>query len=307
VFGGPDPLWKEQTNPVHSPWRKIVTAFSGVLLLAVSCSTPGAETPLRRIVSLSPSATEILFAIGAGDQVVAVDGLSDFPPEAKRKADDDLVAINPNIDDIMNHSPNLVILTEDVGTPEDKGISIELRKRGVEVFIEKTPSGLDEVYAEFHALGAETEHVSEARAKVREMRGRIANIVAMAPKPATERRYFHEVDTGFYTATSKTFIGSIYAIFNLRNIADGFDTEGNGYPKLTSAQIISEDPEFIFLADAKCCGQNFKTVRARKGWSKISAVRNGRVIELDDDLASRWGPRLTDLLERISTTLSQTD
>jgi iron complex transport system substrate-binding protein len=288
----------------HSPRHRLAVLIAGAVLLA-ACTTPDDSARARRIVSLSPSATEILFAIGAQDQVVAVDGLSDFPAEAKRKADNELMAINPNVHDVMRHKPDLVILTEDTGAPLGKGIAAELRGQGVEIFIEKAPANLDEVYAEIQTLGDKTGHVPEARAKIREMRQKILNIVTAIPRGTAERRYFHEIDKNFYTATSKTFVGSIYSMFNLRNIADGFDIEGKGYPKLTSAQVISENPEFIFLADTKCCGQNFKTVMARKEWGKISAVRNGRVIELDDDLASRWGPRLTDLLQVISDALEK--
>ncbi|HEX2772278.1 MAG TPA: ABC transporter substrate-binding protein, partial [Micromonosporaceae bacterium] len=113
--------------------------------------------------------------------------------------------------------------------------------------------------------------------------------------------YFHELGPELYTATSKTFIGSIYSLAGLENIADPADANGaaGGYPQLSQEAIVKANPDFVFLADTKCCKQTPETVKGRPGWAGVTAVRSGQVVPLDDDIASRWGPRIVDLLREI--------
>ncbi|WP_405993450.1 ABC transporter substrate-binding protein [Streptomyces sp. NBC_00986] len=276
-----------------------------VLLLAGPLTGCGDDKPSEhmRIVSLSPTATEILYAVGADDDVVAVDGLSDYPPQARRKSVDKIHAINPDIGEIMRYRPSLVILADYTGSDGGKGIISELHDRKVNVDLERTPSDLTGAYASIEKLGKLTHHKPQAQKIVQHMQRKIGTLVKSTPVPPKDTRYYHEIDNSYYSATSHTFIGSVYAEFGIQDIADPYDVEGTGYPKLTPSQIISADPDLVFLADTKCCGQNLKTVRERPGWKSIKAVRNGRVIEVDDDVSSRWGPRLVDFAETISKTL----
>ena len=115
--------------------------------------------------------------------------------------------------------------------------------------------------------------------------------------------YYYELDNTYYSVTSNTFVGQIFSLFGLSNIADGVE-EGNDYPHLSAEVIVSADPDFIFLADTKCCGQTAETVAARDGWGTMKAVTSGKVIELDDDVASRWGPRVVELVQSIASALS---
>ncbi len=117
--------------------------------------------------------------------------------------------------------------------------------------------------------------------------------------------FYHELDPTFYSVTSSTFIGEIYGLLGLVDIADAADPDGYGYPQLSAEYIIEQDPDFIFLADTKCCGQNAETVAARPGWDRLTAVEEGRIVELDDDVASRWGPRIVDLLATVAEAVKQ--
>jgi iron complex transport system substrate-binding protein len=111
--------------------------------------------------------------------------------------------------------------------------------------------------------------------------------------------YYYELDDTYYTVTSGSFIGQVLAPTGLVNIADQApDPDGFGFPQLSNEYIVDADPDLILLADTKCCGQNGETVTARPGWDSMSAVPAG-VVELDDDVASRWGPRIADLLEEV--------
>ncbi len=93
-------------------------------------------------------------------------------------------------------------------------------------------------------------------------------------------------------------------MFGMVNIADAVDEEGSGYPQLSAEYILQSDPDFVFLADTKCCAEDAATVAARPGWEELTAVREGRVVQLDDDVASRWGPRLVELVEAIAAALT---
>jgi len=244
----------------------------------------------ERIVSLSPTATEMLFAIGAGDQVLAVDDRSNHPPEAPTT---DLSGFEPNIEAIAAYEPDLVVYATEVG---DLGASLE--SLGITVLQLDAAADLDGVYQQILALGTVTGHEGEAEALVGRMRAQVEEIVSSVD-PGAGLTFYYELDDTFYSVTSDTFIGQLFTMLGLENIADAAG-EANPYPQLSAEYIIEADPDLIFLADTECCGQSPETVAARPGWAGISAVRNGGVVPLDDDVASRWGPRVVDLLRRVA-------
>ena len=113
-------------------------------------------------------------------------------------------------------------------------------------------------------------------------------------------RYYHELDDTLYSVTTKTFIGQIYALLGLRDVADAADETGSGYPQLTPEYLLTTDPDIIFLADTKCCHQDAATLAARPGFAQLKAVKNGAVVPLDDDVASRWGPRVVEFVQAVA-------
>jgi iron complex transport system substrate-binding protein len=242
-----------------------------------------------RIVSLSPSLTEILFAIGAGDQVVAVDDFSNYPPEAPIT---DLSGYEPNVEAIAGYEPDLVVL----GTPGDVPASLE--SLGITAVVLDTAVDLDDAYEDFTVLGQATGHADDAAAVVAQMQDDIDAILAEVPEREAPLRYYHELDSGFFTVTGDTFIGQLYAMVGLESIADQTG-DTTGYPQLSEELIVDADPQVIFLACTKYCAETAESVSARPGWDAITAVSNGDVVELDDDVASRWGPRVVDLLQII--------
>ena len=256
---------------------------------------PAEESPAR-IVSLSPTATEMLFAIGAGDQVVAVDDQSNFPAEAPTT---DLSAFKPNVEAIASYEPDLVVVSDAGGELADSLAKVKIRTVSA-----PAATSLDDSYDQLHELGDITGHRAEAAKVVASMKQRLAAVAAAVPAAAKGATYYHELDPSYFSATSKTFIGSVYALLGLENIADPADTAGGGYPQLSAEFIVQADPDVIFLADTRCCQQSAATVAARDGWAGITAVRNGAVITLDDDIASRWGPRTVDFAEAVATSLT---
>jgi len=248
----------------------------------------------ERIVSLSPTATEILFAIGAGRQVVAVDEASSFPAEAPRTG---LSGYTPNLEALASYRPDLVVYSIDPG--ELGGALATLRMPGI---LQPPAERMDDAYRQITELGAATGHRAEASRLVGSMKKQITAIIKSVAEPESPASYYHELDEGYYTATSQTFIGEIYGLLGLDNIAD---RAGNGYVKLSGEYIVEANPDLIFLADARCCGQSAATVAARPGWDQIDAVKNGAVFPLDDDVASRWGPRTVDLLQTLAARLTR--
>jgi iron complex transport system substrate-binding protein len=250
----------------------------------------------ERIVSLSPTATESLFAIHAGDQVVAVDDQSNYPAEAPHSK---LSGYQPNVEAIAGYRPDLVVAAFD-----PSGLVKGLRKLGIPVLLQPAATNLDEAYAEIEALGLATGHDPGAKAVVKRMRARIAELVASASAGKSIAVY-HELGPDYFSATSKTFIGSIYKLLGAANIADGAGGKAPDYPQLSAEYILSANPDVIVLSDTKCCGQSPETVAGRPGWSKIAAVRNGHVIPVDDDIASRWGPRTVDFVEIVARAIAE--
>jgi iron complex transport system substrate-binding protein len=248
------------------------------------------------IVSLSATATESLFAIGAGGQVIAVDDQSNYPAEAPVT---DLSGFQPNVEAIAGYEPDLVIASYDPG-----GLVEGLETLDIPVLLQDAAPDLDAAYEQIETLGAATGNVEGAETVVETMRTEIEELAGSAPGAAGATVY-HELGPDFFTATSDTFIGSVYELFGLVNIADAAEgaADAGGYPQLSGEFIVSESPDLIVLSDTKCCEQTAETVAARPGWDQIAAVVNGNIVEADDDIASRWGPRTVDFVEQIAQAL----
>ncbi len=254
-------------------------------------TTVAVEAP-QRIVSLSATATEMLYAIGAGKQVIAVDEYSNYPADAVALGTK-LNAFEPNIEAIAAYTPDLVIISNDMASVTER-----LNALDIKVWVGAAPATIDDAYAQITQLGAATGHADEASQLVTSMKDGISTAIDGVQAPAGTT-YFYELDNTYYSVTSNTFIGSLLSSLGLTNIADGVEA-GNDYPQLNAEALIKANPGIIFLADTKCCAQTAATVAARPGWSSIAAVKNNAVIELDDDISSRWGPRIVDLVKQFA-------
>jgi cobalamin transport system substrate-binding protein len=280
----------------------VVVAVLAAALAVVSLSAAASHRAHRahryhRVISLSPTATEDLFAIGAGKQVVAVDQDSNYPARAPRTS---LSGYTPNVEAIANYNPDLVVISYN---PDN--FASQLKKLGIKVVSLPAADNLKQAYGEILRLGGLTGHPRGAKAVVHSMRTHLAAIVASVPKARRHLRVYHELDPTYYSATSQTFIGSIYKLFGFRDIADGAGGTGDGYPQLSAEYIIAKNPQIIVLADTRCCGQSYSTVAARPGWSSISAVVHHRVVLANDDVASRWGPRIVEFARTVARIAKQ--
>jgi iron complex transport system substrate-binding protein len=244
-----------------------------------------------RIVSLSPTLTEDLFAVGAGQQVVAVDDQSDYPKQAPRTK---LSGITPNAEAIAGYDPDLVIVSY------DGPIIGQLQKLGMTVLLEPAIDTMAQAYEQIRQVGRATGHVAQAAKVVRNMQVKFTKAIRSVPETHRHLRVYHELTPDYYSTTSSTFIGRIYRLFGFQNIADAADNTHSGYPQLSGEYILKANPQLVVLADSVCCGQQPATVAARPGWAQLDAVKQQRVIAVDDSIASRWGPRLVNFVAAIA-------
>lgn len=276
----PDPESTTTMSDAEGPFATVETANGPVEIP----DRPGA------IVSLSPTATEMLFDIGAGDQVVAVDEFSYYPDEAPVT---DLSGFTPNLEAIGSYAPDLVVVANDLD-----GIVGALEAVGVPVLLLPAAAQFSDVYDQLRTLGEATGHSESADAAAATLKSEIQAAIDAAGTDAQGLSVYHELDPTLYSITSTTFIGLVYDAFGLENIADPADADGFGYPQLSAEYLIEADPDLIFVTD--CCGDTPQTVAERPGWDNVSAVRSGAITVVDDDVASRWGPRLVEFFRAVS-------
>ncbi len=286
----------QSTTPTAAPQKQEASADAAfpVTVEAGNGKVTIAKKP-QRIVSLSPTHTETLFAVGAGPQVVAVDALSNYPAEAPKT---DLSGYKPNVEAIVAKKPDLVIVSDDINK-----VVAELGKLNVPVLLEPAATKLDDAYQEIAEIGAATGNKAKADEVVAGMKSEMGKLAAGAPQK--KLTFYHELDQTPFGVTSSTFIGQIYSMFGLTNVADKAPDAAGGYPKLSAEFIAQADPDLIFLGDVKCCQQSKDTLAKRPGWKSLSAIKNDHVIQLDDDIASRWGPRIVDFAKVVGDAVAK--
>ncbi len=287
---------------------RLIAAAIAVVLVAVCPYASAAGAPLfpvtitaangsvtlqqrpQRIVSLSATATEDLFAIGAGSQVIAVDNQSNYPPQAPMTS---LSAFHPNAEAIAAYKPDLVVVS-------GSSIVAPLERLGITVILDPAAKNLGEAYIQISQLGAATGHPKKAATVVKSMQVGLTKLIRSVPNRSRHLKVFHELSPDLYSATSSTFIGQVYKLFGFRNIADDGDPTHSGYPKLSGEYVIAANPDLVVLSDTQCCAQTAATVAARPGWTNVNAVKRNGIIPVSDDIASRWGPRVVDFARLVA-------
>lgn len=276
------------------PFRVFFALLFALALAVTACGNDddviNSERP-QRIVSLSPMATEVLFAIGAGEQVVAVDEFSYFPAEAPVT---DLSGWDPNVEAVLSYEPDLVVIAHDAND-----LMSGLAAVGVPVLMSLAPVDFVSGYNSIAELGFAVGRTDEAAALVADLRAEIDEALAAAPDVPV--RVYHELDNTYFSVSSNSFIGAVYAAMGVVNIADEVDPDGYGYPQLTEEYIVEANPELIVITDL--VGYTAEDVAARPGWGEVAAVRNGNIVMVNADVASRWGPRLPQFIEVVAEAL----
>jgi iron complex transport system substrate-binding protein len=267
----------------------------------VTVTTAGGSAHLSSrpdsIISLSPTATEMLYAIGAGSQVKAVDSDSDYPANAPHTK---LSAYQPNAEAIAAYKPDLVIISNDID-----GITAKLTALSIPVLDLPAAPNVSSVYGEFTQLGAATGHAAQARTEDQKLKADVSQIVSSEPHRSAPLTYYFELGTDpYYSVTDSTFIGSLLSLLGMKSIADTASgaAAAGGYPSLSAEFILKSNPDYIILSDTGSTGggQSAATVSARPGWSVLTAVKDKHIVVLNADIASRWGPRIVQLLQTVA-------
>lgn len=243
------------------------------------------EGPAQRIISHSPGATEILFAIGAGAQVVAVDQFSNYPPETESLPH--VSYSSPDPEQGLAHEPDLVVFA----TRQESSID-QFRELDLPVFLMREPTDLAGVMENIRTLGFLTGHADAAEALIAELEARLAAVAERLAEVDEGPRVYYEVTDSYYTVAPQSFIGSALSLVKARNIAEGATTP---FPQLSSEAIVDADPEVILMANADFVP--LESVPERPGWSGIAAIVEGRIYPVDGDIMSRPGPRIVDGVE----------
>ncbi len=241
-----------------------------------------------RIVSLAPSITETLFAVGAGDQVVGVTNYCNYPPEAKKKTRVGGI-INPNIESIIGLKPDLIVLTMEGNVREDFA---KLTGLGVPVFV-TNPRSLGSIYKSIRDLGALTWHSAEAESLVHAMQARERAITA-SMRPRVERSLLLLVSLQpLMVVGSGTYLTELIHLAGARNPAS---SSPSTYPQFSREAVLEEDPD-VLLVMSDVCSTITQLTDLYPEWTRLKAFRTGRVYRVDADLLARPGPRAIDALE----------
>ncbi len=292
------------SSPSNSAATGSGSASTAGFPVTVSSFTGKVRVPTKPddIVSLSPTATEMLYAIGAGSQVKAVDDDSDYPKQAPMTK---LSGYTPNAEAIAAYKPDLVVISNNID-----GITAKLTSLSIPVLDLPAAANLSQEYAEFDQLGQATGHLTQAEQEVSKLKAQISRIVASEPIHRKQLTYYYEVSIDpYYSVTSSTFIGNVLSLLGMKSIADAATgaAASGGYPSLSAEFILKSNPDYIILSDTGPTGggQDAATVSSRPGWSVLSAVKDKHIILVNADIASRWGPRIVDLLQDVAAALKQ--
>lgn len=251
-----------------------------LLVILASAHEINGSSP-KRIISLSPSITEILFEIGSGNQVIAVDNLSNYPNEAPIT---DISAYDPNVEAISLLNPDLVILSYNI-----KNLKTALKKIGIETIYLPAPLNFEDILDQIDYLGLQTGNEDKAKKLISKMKNRMKTLQKLRENEKATKIY-HEIDPNYYSPSKFSFIGDIYQKLNYKNVADKADISNLGYPKLSPELIISENPDLIVLPGKD--NKYVEKVKLRPGWGYIEAVKKNNFLLTNNDIASRWGPRI---------------
>ncbi len=253
----------------------------------------------QRIISLSPTATEILFAIGAGGSVVGVTTYCDYPAEAQSLPKVGGYSANTiSVETILSLQPDLIVAAAE----EQQALIADLEKAGL-VVISLAPLTFDQVYADIELIGRATGHLNEATEVVQQMQARLAAVrqVVSAVPPEKRPTVFWEVfDEPLMTAGPSSFIGQM---IELAGGANTFADLAEEYPQVSVEQVITRDPGVIMGPNSHGTGMTPEQLAARPGWDHVDAVKNRRVYWIDANIVSRPGPRLVDAVEAIAGAL----
>jgi iron complex transport system substrate-binding protein len=271
------------------------TAGDPIVLIDGLSRTVELDGPAQRIVSLAPSNIEILFALGAGDQVVGRDEFTNYPSEALSLPSVGGSFMQYNKEVIVDLQPDLVLAAE-INSPENVQ---SLEELGLTVYYLSNPTDLEGMYENLRIVGKLTGKEAEAERLAASLAERATALLAKVSQVSERPVVFYELDAtdpnAPYTAGPGTFIDLLINLAGGQNAAGDISSP---WVQLSVEELLVINPDVILLGDY-AYGVTIESVQQRAGWNEIEAVKNDRIYPFDDDLASRPGPRLVDGLEEL--------
>jgi len=252
--------------------------------------------PAQRIVSLAPSNTEILFALGAGKQVIGRDEVSDFPVEAKAITSIGSALDKLNTEAIVALKPDLVLAAA-INSPEQVKALEDLK---ITVYWLSNPKSFDDLYTNLATVGKLTGRSDEAARLIESIKTRYAAVTRKVALAATQPKVFYEIDatdpTKPWTTGPGSFIDTMLSLAGAKNVGAALKDQ---FAQISSEELVTQNPDVILLGDAPY-GVTVESVGQRPGWKTLKAVKDKAIYTFDDNLVSRPGPRLIDGLETLA-------
>ena len=290
----PEPTPNPTAQPTALPTSASISLTDGLGRVITLAS------PAQRIVSLAPSNTEILFALGAGAQTVGRDDFSDYPEAAKALPDvgGGLSALNLEL--IISLKPDLVLVADITADEQIKAIE----NLGLVVYALPNPKSFAELFANLETVGKLTGNISQAEVLVKSLKERVSVIEEKIATTNARPLVFYELDStdanAPWTPGPGTFIETLINQAGGQNLGSSLDSE---WAQISLENLITQDPDVIILGDFTWGGVTPEAVYARSGWEVLTAVKNQKIFTFDDNLVSRPGPRLVDGLEAMARLL----
>jgi iron complex transport system substrate-binding protein len=305
---------------MQSKLRTILWSITLTAGLALSGCTPGASKPAQgpivakdgkgntlslaaaaqRVVSLSPGSTEILYAIGAGAQVVGRDSYSDYPEAVKAVPDVSGGFGDLNTETIFSLKPDLVLVSD--LTPPEKVKAMQDLK--LNVFSLGNPTDFEGMYQNLQVVAKMTGHEAEANALIEKSKARVAAVQAKISETTKRPLVFYELDgtdpSAPWTSGPGSFVGMLINMAGGKNLGDNLSS---AWAQISLEELINKNPDIVLIGDATWGGVTLEAVKARTGWNALNAIKNDVLYTFDDNLVSRPGPRLVDGLEAMAKLL----
>lgn len=295
-----NPTLQNQSSSVASENESLPLVQAEIKILDGLGREVSLVKPAERIVTLAPSNTEILFAIGADSQVVGRDTLSDYPDAAKKIDDVGGGYGEFDLEKIVSLNPDLVIASS--LNPEELVTKLEGLK--ITVFYLSNPDDLEGMYKNLLTVAQLTGHTPEAETLVEDLKERVENVIIKTKDIENRPLVFYEIDgtdpAAPWTSGKGTFIDTLVNLAGGRNLGSVMDSK---WAQISIEEIIAQDPDIILIGDAVWGGVTVDAVKARSAWDTLSAIKNDRTFEFDDNIVSRPGPRLVEGLEALARLL----
>ena len=284
-------------------WNKLLCLLLVFVVVLTACGTKSDQKhdegqseghTYKRIISLMPSNTEILYELGLGDDVIGVSTVDDYPKEVKDKKQFDAMKLNK--ESLMKAKPDLILAHESQKATNDKVLK-GLKDSGVKVVYVKDAQSIDEMYESFMQIGKVTHKEKAAKKLVKETKQNIGNVKKSVPNDVKGQKVFMEISSEpeIYTAGKETFFDDMLTQLKAENSFSNL----KGWQKVSKEDIIKQNPDLMISTMGISSSEYQKMINKRGGFNQIKAVQHNKVKAVNGDEISRPGPRIDDGLKKL--------